>query len=296
MMILACLILSGCVGEVETTEVATKKTMTSERTDELLDDKIGEFENGKLTMTVDVPNESFALKTVFTAEDYAVDRWRTTDVKKLKLSACTVGLPEGTEVFIDNVHIDTVIKSLYAAYDAIPIDTMDDRTHSSLVFGFPISDSMPYNGIFAIGGYSDTLIEGYTSGYSSGKAGYSTGYIKESRVTEGVLRNSAVYANMFQIVWDLWIQKPGNNYPYMTSVETEFLIPTQFKQGDYILLYNGKTFDAVDGSGNKKEYKYYIKLFTVYSQHKLNLAPTDIRTRCLKWKMSVTGFLFLWIR
>ena len=47
MMILACLILSGCVGEVETTEVATKKTMTSERTDELLDDKIGEFENGK---------------------------------------------------------------------------------------------------------------------------------------------------------------------------------------------------------------------------------------------------------
>lgn len=42
----------------------------------------------------------------------------------------------------------------------------------------------------------------------------------------------------------------------MTSVETEFLIPTQFKQGDYILLYNGKTFDAVDGSGNKKEYKY----------------------------------------
>ncbi len=256
MTILACLILSGCVGEVETTEVATKKTMTSERTDELLDDKIGEFENGKLTMTVDVPNESFALKTVFTAEDYAVDRWRTTDVKKLKLSACTVGLPEGTEVFIDNVHIDTVIKSLYAAYDAIPIDTMDDRTHSSLVFGFPISDSMPYNGIFAIGGYSDTLIEGYTSGYSSGKAGYSTGYIKESRVTEGVLRNSAVYANMFQIVWDLWIQKPGNNYPYMTSVETEFLIPTQFKQGDYILLYNGKTFDAVDGSGNKKEYKY----------------------------------------
>lgn len=98
MTILACLILSGCVGEVETTEVATKKTMTSERTDELLDDKIGEFENGKLTMTVDVPNESFALKTVFTAEDYAVDRWRTTDVKKLKLSACTVGLPEENRI------------------------------------------------------------------------------------------------------------------------------------------------------------------------------------------------------
>ncbi|WP_373261978.1 hypothetical protein [Hungatella hathewayi] len=254
--ILACFVLSGCTGVVETTEVATKKTMTSEKKHELLDDKIGEFENGKLTMEVDIPNESFTLKAVFKAEDYTIDRWRTTDVKTLNLSACTVELPENTEVFIDNVHIDTVIKSLYAAYDAIPIDTMDDRTHSSLVLGFPITDSMSYNGIFAIGGYSDMLIEGFTSGYSTGKAGYNTGYIKESRVTESVLRNSAVYANMFQIVWDLWIQKPGNKYPYMTSVKTEFLIPTEFKQGDYIFLYNGKTFDAVGGSGNKREYKY----------------------------------------
>ncbi len=254
--ILAGLVLSGCTGEIETTEVSTKKTMTSETADDLSDSGVVEFENGKLTMTVDVPNESFILKTVFTTDDYAVDKWRTTDVKTLNLSACTVGLPEGTEVFIDNVHIDTVIKSLYAAYDAIPIDTMDDRTHSSLVLGFPISDDISYNGIFAIGGYSETLVEGFTSGYMSNGSGYSSGYIKESRVTEGVLRKSAVYANMFQVVWDLWIQTPENAHPYMTSVKTEFLIPTEFVQGDYVLLYNGETFDAVDNSGNKREYRY----------------------------------------
>lgn len=254
--ILACFILSGCTGVVETTEVATKKTMTSENTGSLSDDKIGEFEDGKLTMVIDVPNEPFKLKTIFTAPDYDVDRWRTTDVKKLNLSACTIGLPEGTEVFIDNVHIDTVIKSLYAAYDALPIDTMDDRTHTSMFPGFPINDDMSYNSIFAIGGYSETLIEGFTRGYTTGSVGYGSGYIKESRVTEGVLRNSAVYANMFQIVWDLWIKTPENDYPYMTSVITEFLIPTEFIQGDYLMLYNGETFDSVDKSGNKSIYKY----------------------------------------
>lgn len=260
----ACFIavcLTGCVAKKELADIANKDTMVSatqaeEEKSSTVDQAIGKFYGDSLTIEVDVPEESFKLKTIFSTDDYSVENWRTTDVKTLDLCAYTDGLPEGTEVYIDNVHIDSVIKSIYAAFDALPIDSMDDRTHSSMYPGFPVSDRLQYHGVFAIGGYSETLINGYSHGYKINNFGFSNGYIAESRVTEKTLQSSAVYANMFQIIWDLWIQKPGEKYPYMTSVKTEFLIPTEFIVNDISLRYNGKTFDGINRSGEKEIYSY----------------------------------------
>jgi hypothetical protein len=259
---LACLLLTGCALEPETTSVSNKSTMSLETSEqENLNKSIGDFNNNELSMTLDIPNEEFQLQTSFGTGDYSVKDWRTTDAKYINLNAQTIGLPEGTEVYIDNVHIDSVILSLYAAFDGIPIDTMDDRTHTSMFPGFPISNSMKYNSVFAVGGYSEHLINGYTSGYSTSGMGYISGYIKESRVTEQTLRNSLVYGNMFQVVWDLWIKKPENQYPYMTSVISEFIIPTEFEQKDSLIRYNGKTFDVRDASGLNSEYIFANGIF-----------------------------------
>lgn len=247
---------------MELAEVASKDTMVSNSqdlqtgSDTLSDLPLGEFNGDTLTMDIRVPGEDFKLRTIVSTADYSVENWRTTDVKTLNLNACTIGLPEGTEVFIDNVHIDSVIKSIYSAFDALPIDTMDDRTHTSMYPGFPVSDSTQYRGIFAIGGYSESLIKGFSSGYRIKNIGFASGYVEEARVTEKILQRNAVYANMFQIIWDLWIQKPGDTYPYMTSVKTEFLIPTQFVVDGYSLRYNGKNFDAVTKDGEKCVFSY----------------------------------------
>ena len=265
--------LTGCATELA--DVAKKDTMTSSsqievRESDLFYQTIGEFRGDTLTMQTDVPGESFQLETVFSTDDYSVENWKTTDVKTLNLCAYTDGLPAGTEVYIDNVHIDSVIKSIYAAFDALPIDSMDDRTHTSMYPGFPISDRLKYRGVFAIGGYSETLIHGYSYGYRLKNSGVSSGYIEESRITEKRLQNSAVYANMFQIVWDLWIQKPGEPNPYMTSVKTEFLIPTEFIVDHVSLRYNGKNFDGINRNGEKETYTYANGGFTKIRTEKEN--------------------------
>lgn len=263
--------LTGC--ETELADVANKDTMVSSSQIEdedscSINQVLGEFHGDTLIVEADVPEEDFKLKTIFSTDDYSVENWRITDVKTLDLCAYTEGLPEGTEVYIDNVHIDSVIKSIYAAFDAIPIDSMDDRTHSTMYPGFPVSDKLQYHGVFAIGGYSDTLISGYSHGYKLNNFGISNGYIEESRVTEKTLQNSAVYANMFQIIWDLWIQKPGEIYPYMTSVKTEFLIPTKFIVDNISLRYNGKNFDGINEKGEKEIYSYSNGEFSTVSSGK----------------------------
>ena len=255
--------LTGCV-DVETSDISNKSVMAEGNNSKSeaggVEGKFGKFDGNTLTMRLDVPGEDFKLETVFGTGDYPVENWKTTDVKCLNLDAHTVSLPAGTEVYIDNVHIDSAIKSLYAAFDGVPIDTMDDRTHTSMYPGFPIFNDMQYKGVFAVGGYSDTLIEGYTSGSQVSGVGTVSGYVRESRVTERALRNSAVYGNMFQIVWDLWIKKPENEYPYMTSVISEFIIPTEFvdmeNKRTITMRYNGESFDGIDEEGNKSEYKF----------------------------------------
>lgn len=134
----------------------------------------------------------------------------------------TEGLPAGTEVYIDNVHIDTSIKSKYAVMDGILQDTMDDHVHSSQLIGFPISDDIVYYGVNAIEGCNQSFIQLTTYGYQ----GYTAGEAVTKRRTERwYVEDMDVYANKIQVVYDLLVKCPNDEYFSNISVSSDFLVP-----------------------------------------------------------------------
>ena len=235
-----CLSLSGCISidSLNAEESSISETNKQDRTAEDEDASISKqikkmpdaFTDNILTQTLPVDDENFSLIATYDTGNYPTDSWEITSAKSISMEVKTSELPEGTEVFIDNVHIDSSILSLEPEFNSIPTDSMDDNTHTSMYPGFPISGNIGYYGIFSMDGYSETLISGYNRGYYLKRFGYgsSRGSIKEARVTEDDLKESYVYGNKFQIVYDLWIKKPDNQYPYMRSVISEFIIPTTF--------------------------------------------------------------------
>ena len=175
-----------------------------------------------LQQTLEVPGEKFKLITEYTCDNVSKREWRITSDKFLYYSVKTSGLPEGTEVYIDNVHIDTSIKSKYACMDGILQDSMDDHVHSSQLIGFPVSDTTLYYGVNAIEGCNETFIKGTYYGYSGY---YSSGTVTQRRYTEKDYLSLGVYANKVQIVYDLLIKGPNDKDFYNVSVATDFLVP-----------------------------------------------------------------------
>jgi hypothetical protein len=179
-----------------------------------------------LTQTLDVPGQSFKLVTEYTCDSASKREWRITSDKFLYYSVKTSGLSEGTEVYIDNVHIDTSIKSKYAVVDGILQDSMDDHVHSSQLIGFPISDSTSYFGVNAIEGCNQEFIEGTSYGYN----GYYNGTFTTMRRTEKDYLEMGVYANKIQIVYDLLVKGPNAKDFSNISVATDFLVPIASQQ------------------------------------------------------------------
>lgn len=190
-------------------------------------------DNGLLTkglkQELNVKGEEFKLIAEYQCDDEAKREWRVTSDKYLYLNVYTKGLPEGTEVYIDNIHIDTSIKSEYACMDGILQDTMDDRIHNSLMLGFPINDTTHYYGVNAIEGCNDTFIKGTFYGYY----GYAHGEVSEERYTEKDYKQLGVYANKFQIVYDLLVKGANDNDYHNVSVNTDFLVPISQKEITY---------------------------------------------------------------
>lgn len=174
-----------------------------------------------LIQKIEVPNEAFSLVTEYSCDDTAKKAWRVTSDKVLYMNVKTEGLPQDYEVYIDNVHIDTFIKSKYAVMDSILQDTMDDRIHNSVMMGFPISDNTSYIGVNAIEGQNDTFIKGSFYGMN----GYSNGSVEEKRYTEKDYLKLEVYANKFLIVYDLLVKGPQDKDFRNISVKSEFLVP-----------------------------------------------------------------------
>lgn len=174
-----------------------------------------------LTQIIDVPGRDFKLVTEYSCDDVSKRAWRVTSDKFLYFNVCTEGLSSDTIVYIDNVHIDTSIKSKYAAMDGILQDSMDDRVHNSQLIGFPISDTTKYYGVNAIEGSNQTFIEGTFYGYK----GYQSGEIEQKRFTESDYRDMGVYANKILIVYDLLVKGPNDIDFTNVSVCTDFLVP-----------------------------------------------------------------------
>lgn len=173
-----------------------------------------------LTQVLDVPGEEFKLVTEYSCDSASERAWRVTSDKFLYLNVHTDGLAEDTKVYIDNVHIDTTIKSEYAVVDGVLQDTMDDRIHNAQMLGFPIGNDIYYYGVDAIEGSNDTFVQSTTYAYN----GYYHNDKTTRRLEESDYLELGVYANKFQIVYDLLIQGPNDEVPRAVSVNTDFIV------------------------------------------------------------------------
>lgn len=174
-----------------------------------------------LVQEIEVPNNDFKLITEYSCDDDSKRKWRITSDKFLYIKTYTEGLDDDTIVYIDNVHIDTSIKSKYAVMDGILQDSMDDHVHSSQMLGFPISDDTYYYGVNAIEGCNQEFIQGSMYGIN----GYSSGEISSKRYTENDYINKfGVYGNKIQVVYDLLIKKKDEKDFSNVSVSTDFVV------------------------------------------------------------------------
>lgn len=168
---------------------------------------------------LDVPGETFKLVIEYSVDADARKKWRITDNKKLYTKVYTQGLPEGKKVYIDNVHTDTSIVSTKEQMNGITQDSMDDRIHNSLMYGFPISDTVSFYGVNEIEGQNSTFITGSFYGFS----GYSSGTIDEERYKESDYLKAGVYANKISSSYGLLIQD-GDLEPYGVDVSSDILV------------------------------------------------------------------------
>lgn len=173
------------------------------------------------TQILDVPGEDFKLIIDYNIDLREQRQWRITSDKLLYFTVYTEGLDPNSKLYIDNIHMDTSIKSIRAAMDGIKQDTMDDKIHNSLMYGFPISDTIKLHGINAIEGANQDFISGSFCGYK----GFESGNIQEKRYTErDYLQTFGVYGNKIQAVYDLLLQKSPHEHPRNISVASELLI------------------------------------------------------------------------
>ena len=138
------------------------------------------------------------------------------------MTAKVTNVPEGTTILIEHVHIDMSLKSTNPQLDGLSQDSMDDSYHGTSQDGFWINEKYPYQNKFAIEGFSKDLIDGWT--FVCGSYGF--GSISQERLTEKNLTTyGKVYANKMQVVYDILIKYPKEDFYHVVSVLDEFLIP-----------------------------------------------------------------------
>lgn len=200
---------------------------TSSRTEDNLDRLPNNIKDG--TLHKEVPVDDGRLELVLDySTNYDTTEWKITKSKTFNFEASiqrgTRG--EGAVVYVTHVHVDVSLLSSKAGLDGIKQDSMDDSLHSGTEPGFSISDGYPYQGVFAIEGFSDTLISGW--GFVSGGTGVSE--LEEKRLTEKTLVDNGVTGSKFSFVYDLMIKYPGDTGFHKSSVSHEFIVPVKGKQ------------------------------------------------------------------
>lgn len=168
-------------------------------------------------------SECFDLGVEYTT-DYISSGWRITDSKTIRMRAMMVNIQSGcsSEVLVEHVHADASIKSSREGIDGLKQDSMDDSVHNGDQAGFSINPPYFYENIFAVEGFSETLISGWSFYFS----GYGAGGLDEKRLTESNLVNEGgACATKFQVVYDLLIRNAGEEYYHTRSIVSEFLVP-----------------------------------------------------------------------
>ncbi len=164
------------------------------------------------TKELEVPGEDFKLRVKYDCVELGENKkWTITSDKKIMLTINTVGLPEDTKVWVDNIHMDTSIVATQKKMDGITQDTMDDRTHSPMIMGFPISDEVKLYTTNSIEGQDKDFIQGTFFGLS----GYSSsGAIEQERYEESDYLEKGVYANKISSIFGLLVQGPNEVEPH----------------------------------------------------------------------------------
>lgn len=258
---LGCTLLTGC----ETREISTNANTEYDVIDTTNDNAL---EQG-ITQVIEVPEEQFNLVVEYKCQLKDGERWTVTSDKDINMEIRTDGLPEGVEVYIDNVHTDTTICSCYPTVDGITQDTMDDRTHNSLMLGFPIADDNPYIGINHIEGQNDTFISGFVHGYN----GYGSGSVSEKRFLESEYLAMGVDANKISSVIDLIVI--DGDRTTCSSVKSEVKVSVwpfiTKQQSDGTVIYRYYYQDESTGKMAYKELSEedYLLQTEVYNQRKV---------------------------
>ena len=229
-----------------TTLTSCNETVIEDATEiyDTIDSNNGEIEIEP--QIIDVKGEDFKLVVEYELDENTSKKWRITDNKKIYTEVYTKCLDDDTKVWIDNVHTDTTLVASNGVMNGITQDTMDDRIHNSLMYGFPISDTVKYYGSNQIEGQNDTFISGSYYGFN----GYSSGSIDEQRYTEEDYLEKGVYANQISSTYDLLIQK-GDNETYATSVDSDIIV----------IAYRGRCPQPKRGP------QKYEVLFLIYKTH-----------------------------
>lgn len=164
------------------------------------------------TKELKVPGEDFKLRVKYDCIELGENKkWTITSDKKIMLTISTVGLPEDTKVWIDNIHMDTSIVGTQKKMDGITQDTMDDRNHSPKMTGFPISDDIKLYSVNSIEGQDKDFVQGTFYGLS----GYSSsGTLKQERYEESDYLEKGVYANKIASIFGLLVQGPNEIEPH----------------------------------------------------------------------------------
>ena len=174
-----------------------------------------------------IPGERFDFVTRYSTK-YSTAAWRITDYKSIRMEARIAPVSSGwltattPTVFVEHVHVDCSIQSMLPGVDGLPQDSMDDKLHTGEQIGFWVTDEYPYENVFIIEGYSKTLIDGW--GFVAGGTGVYG--LKEERLTENnLVKEGKAYASKIQVVYDLAIRYPGEEYFHTRSIVDEILVP-----------------------------------------------------------------------
>lgn len=212
-----------CVAMFMAITACTSESSPPTPADQKLPSLTNDLQGGKYSVATEIPGENITLLMSYST-DYDVKSWRVTDSKTLRFSAVLTQAPEGpvkpVQVFIEHVHVDVNLQSTKASTDGLPQDSMDDSLHSGDQPGFMITRQYPYEEVFSIEGFSESLLNGW--GYATGQYGQSE--ISEKRLTERNLRDNGVNANKFTFIYDVVIGNAEDGY-HKRIVVNEFKVP-----------------------------------------------------------------------
>ena len=253
--------LCGCTSR----EVATNANVTYDVIDTMDQDLV----NQGIQQILDVPGEDFKLVVNYRCILDNNARWTITSDKLMYMDVCTQGLKDDTQVYIDNVHIDTTIRSVYPTVDGITQDTMDDRIHNSQMVGFPISDNNKYSNVNCIEGQNQTFMQGSYYGFVGTSGGASSGSITQKRYIESDYLRNGVYANKISSVIDLIVVKDGKttciSVPSTIGVSVWPYIERQKSNGEkvYDYYYYNESKGYMESKVlNAEEFNESVKTYT----------------------------------